>query len=194
MNCPKCNKEVSPEWNVCPYCGYKPTKCRNSNCNSGWLPQDAKFCPICGTPLDGHTSTEPASKYDTNSASQFAGSTANNATRSNINSQPLEEESYVVNYFRGISYVTGRLRMEEERAVFKAKFMLIGDGSEIIIPVADIAGYKGGPLTFLTIYMRNGNHHKLTVYDRDGIVNALEKRRKQYYQKRGMSVPSLMLP
>lgn len=48
MECPKCNKEVSPEWNMCPHCGYKPVKCSNPKCNSGWLPQEALFCPVCG--------------------------------------------------------------------------------------------------------------------------------------------------
>ena len=54
MKCPNpnCNQEVSPEWNMCPHCGYKPVKCNNPNCNSGWLPQEAKFCPVCGRKTD----------------------------------------------------------------------------------------------------------------------------------------------
>ena len=52
MKCPNCNKEVSPEWEICPYCKYEPVKC--PNCDSGWLPQDAKFCPSCGSALDSN--------------------------------------------------------------------------------------------------------------------------------------------
>lgn len=58
MNCPKCNKEVSPEWELCPHCKYTPKKCSNPDCKSGWLPQDAKFCPECGGPLKGGVSDE----------------------------------------------------------------------------------------------------------------------------------------
>ena len=50
MKCPNCDKEVSPEWAICPYCKYEPVKC--PNCDSGWLPKDAKFCPSCGCELD----------------------------------------------------------------------------------------------------------------------------------------------
>lgn len=51
MNCPKCNKEVSPEWELCQFCGYEPKKCSNPGCQPHWLPQDAKFCPQCGAAL-----------------------------------------------------------------------------------------------------------------------------------------------
>lgn len=51
MNCPNCNKEVSPDWNACPFCGYKPKKCSNPHCGAGWLPQDAQFCRECGTKI-----------------------------------------------------------------------------------------------------------------------------------------------
>lgn len=50
MKCPSCNNEVSEEWAICPFCKYEPVKC--PQCNSGWLPQDAKFCPSCGCLLD----------------------------------------------------------------------------------------------------------------------------------------------
>lgn len=51
MNCPNCNKEVSPEWSVCSHCGYKPKKCSNPDCKSEWLPTEAIFCPECGKTL-----------------------------------------------------------------------------------------------------------------------------------------------
>ena len=53
MKCPKCNKEVSCEWNMCPHCGYKPVKCSNPSCNAGWLTEDARFCPVCGSKVIG---------------------------------------------------------------------------------------------------------------------------------------------
>lgn len=39
MKCPNCNKEISPEWIICPFCKYEPIKC--PNCDSSWLPQNA---------------------------------------------------------------------------------------------------------------------------------------------------------
>ncbi|MBR4918062.1 MAG: zinc-ribbon domain-containing protein [Bacteroidales bacterium] len=26
MNCPKCNKEISADWKLCPFCGFEPKK------------------------------------------------------------------------------------------------------------------------------------------------------------------------
>lgn len=48
MKCPNCNKEVSPEFNVCPWCGYKPKKCSKPEHQDLWLPVEARFCPRCG--------------------------------------------------------------------------------------------------------------------------------------------------
>ena len=65
MNCPNCKKEVSPEWNACPYCGYKPEKCPKPGCKSGWLPANALFCPECGTainPSDPSSKSQPKAK------------------------------------------------------------------------------------------------------------------------------------
>ena len=63
MNCPNpnCNKEVSPEWKLCPFCGYEPKKCSNTKHAPRWLPQEAKFCPECGEPLESvMTSPSPS--------------------------------------------------------------------------------------------------------------------------------------
>ena len=48
MKCPHCNKVVSSEWTVCPFCGYHPQKCINPSCDSFWLPGNAMYCPKCG--------------------------------------------------------------------------------------------------------------------------------------------------
>lgn len=60
MKCPNCNKEVSPEFNVCPWCGYKPKKCSKPEHQDVWLPVEARFCPCCGEPLpDVKGATKP---------------------------------------------------------------------------------------------------------------------------------------
>lgn len=53
MKCPKCEKEVSPEFNVCPWCRYVPRKCSKPEHQDVWLPDDARFCPRCGEPIEG---------------------------------------------------------------------------------------------------------------------------------------------
>lgn len=52
MKCLNCGKEVSPEFNVCPWCGYKPKKCSKPEHQDVWLPDDARFCPRCGNALN----------------------------------------------------------------------------------------------------------------------------------------------
>lgn len=63
MKCPnlKCSKEVSSEWKLCPFCGYEPKKCSNTKHAPRWLPQEAKFCPECGEPLEGVMTSPSAS-------------------------------------------------------------------------------------------------------------------------------------
>lgn len=58
MKCPNCGKEVSPEFNVCPWCGYKPKKCSKPEHQDVWLPDDARFCPRCGESLEGDNTQE----------------------------------------------------------------------------------------------------------------------------------------
>ena len=53
MKCPNCKNEVFPEWKRCPYCEYKPHVCSKQECSYGWLPNNAHFCPLCGSPVKG---------------------------------------------------------------------------------------------------------------------------------------------
>lgn len=53
MKCLNCQNEVSPEWKRCPYCEYKPKLCSKEGCQVGWLPTEAHFCPLCGSPVKG---------------------------------------------------------------------------------------------------------------------------------------------
>ena len=53
MKCPNCKNEVSPDWKRCPYCDYLPKLCNKPGCKSGWLPKEAHFCSVCGSPVKG---------------------------------------------------------------------------------------------------------------------------------------------
>ena len=176
MNCPNCNTVVTPTWNVCPQCGYRPTKCANSNCQT-WLPQTAKFCPNCGTPTEGRQNHTAAP--------------ANSPANAPASKQTIPPQSFKANYFIGSISLGGMLHLEDERAVFKAHAFNIGDTSDKIIPVADICGYKKGMLTILYIFLRSGQEIKLAVWEKDTIINALEARRQQYYRNHGQEAPRL---
>lgn len=102
-----------------------------------------------------------------------------------------QELSFLANCFVGLNAVGGKLYIREEVAVFKAHQFNFGDMREKTIPIADISGYKKGMMTFLTIFLRNGEQTKFAVYDKDGIINALEVRRHALYQKIGQQPPAL---
>ena len=44
---------MSPDWKRCPYCDYSPNVCSKPGCKSGWLPKEAHFCSVCGSPVKG---------------------------------------------------------------------------------------------------------------------------------------------
>lgn len=59
MKCPNCKNEVSSDWQVCPFCEYRPKKCSNPDCCSDWLPESAEFCPKCGNKIGNqHSNVE----------------------------------------------------------------------------------------------------------------------------------------
>lgn len=62
MKCPNCNKAISPDWSICPFCKYEPVKCDSPDCSPVWLPQSALFCPLCGRKLSKRHNSKKLSK------------------------------------------------------------------------------------------------------------------------------------
>lgn len=172
MKCPNCNKEVSPEWNVCPHCGYKPVKCSDPNCNSSWLPKETRFCPICGCQINSSAISDSLTpKRKTFSEVRFTGA------------------SY--RYDTLISQ-DGTLVLYDDKAVFKVGRISLGDKSDKIIPIAEICGYHRnfGPMS---VYLRNGQTLRIGVplFNERELIEALEERRHAIYTNQGKPVPPL---
>lgn len=170
MNCPKCNKEVSHDWELCPYCGYKPKKCSNSNCNSGWLSQEAKFCPVCGSNLSEQDPVGQETKIT------------------------FEKETFmsVSFWYNTLLSQEGMLTLYDDKAVFKVGKLALGDRSDKILPIGEICGYRRnlGPLK---IYLRDGKSLRigLPIWNETDLIEALEKRRHAIYTNQGKPVPPL---
>ena len=202
MKCPKCNSEVSPEWNVCPNCGQKATKCPNPNCGN-WLTENAKFCPECGTPLSQNNVNQPKSSpsYKPNfSAQQFASAGNTNSIRTSHDpyaasgkaTNMFKKESFIVNFFRGgVFAISGNLNIYDELAVFLPIGISFMNEKDRSIPIRNISGYKKGALTFFSVYLNDGVERKFTVWNKDQIIGALERRRKAIFQKEGKEAPAI---
>jgi len=85
----------------------------------------------------------------------------------------------------------GHLWITKDEVVFKPHAFNFGNLGKKYIRIADVAGYKKGFLTNFSIFTKDGYEMKLVVYSKDTIINAIEQRRRAYYESRGMSVPSL---
>ena len=62
INCPDCKKEISNEFNFCPYCG-KTITLVCAKCGKQIQNKSAKFCEDCGHQLD-----QPIKPIETNTA------------------------------------------------------------------------------------------------------------------------------
>ena len=62
---------------------------------------------------------------------------------------------------------------------------------ERTIYIKDIIGYKKGWLALFTIFVKNREPYKLSIYKKNTIIKELEKRRDYYFQRKNMSTPPL---
>ena len=62
---------------------------------------------------------------------------------------------------------------------------------ERTIYIKDIIGYKKGWLALFTIFVKNREPYKLSIYKKNTIIKELEKRRDYYFQRMNMSTPPL---
>lgn len=85
----------------------------------------------------------------------------------------------------------GHIWITKNELYFKPHKLNVGDLAKRYIRIQDICGYEKGALTGLTIYTKKGYRMKLVVWKKDEIINALETRRKIYYETRNVPVPPL---
>lgn len=109
----------------------------------------------------------------------------------------FQEISFQANYFYGsVMSVAqgGTLHIYDDEVIFRPNGFNLFDKDEKKFHIHDICGYKKGMLTILTIFLKNGREIKLAVFwQKDKIIQALEKRRYAFFKRLGQPVPSLKL-
>ena len=50
-HCPKCGKEISKDFKICPFCEYDPRHLKCDSCGRD-ISKDYKVCPYCGTKIN----------------------------------------------------------------------------------------------------------------------------------------------
>lgn len=87
------------------------------------------------------------------------------------------EVTFKANFNEGINSIGGKLIITPTQLIFKAHSLNFGDLSDRVFNITDICGYEKGILTFMYILFKDGRKIKLTVWDKQGIINELEARR-----------------
>ena len=112
MKCPNCDKEISPEFNVCPWCGYKPKKCNKPEHQDVWLPSEARFCPRCGEPL--------SEVEETTDAKGFQARGSNDALNENLEFD-VEGVCFNMVYVEGGTFMMGAQPDDEDEDNYDPK-------------------------------------------------------------------------
>lgn len=96
----------------------------------------------------------------------------------NIHIQSFPQEiTYNANFNEGLNSIGGKLIITPAQFVFHPHKVNFGDLSDRVFNISDIVGYEKGFLSFMYIKLKDGRKIKLTVWDKQGIINELEARR-----------------
>ena len=85
---------------------------------------------------------------------------------------------YKANFNSGLNSIGGKIIITPTQLIFRAHAINLGNLNDRIFEIKDITGYKKGTLTFLYISFLNGKDIKLTVWNKDEIIDQLEERRR----------------
>lgn len=88
-----------------------------------------------------------------------------------------QEITYNANLNEGLNSIGGKLIITPSQFVFHPHKVNFGDLSDRVFNISDIVGYEKGFLSFMYIKLKDGRKIKLTVWDKQGIINELEARR-----------------
>lgn len=102
------------------------------------------------------------------------------------------EIEFKANLNKGFTSKGGKLIITPEQLIFRPHAVNIGNRDESVYEIKDITGYNRGVLTFMHIYFRNAQRVKFVVWDKGGVIEALELRRQAYFKSRGIEVPQLI--
>lgn len=90
-----------------------------------------------------------------------------------------ERIEFKANFNEGINSIGGRIFITPTQLIFHPHAINFGDLSDRVFNICDITGYDKGILSFMYITFKNGNRIKLTVWNKQNIINELEARRAQ---------------
>lgn len=79
-------------------------------------------------------------------------------------------------------FTSGKLIITPTQLIFRPYSINFGDTRDKFYEIKNIVGYEKGPLTYLYLYLSNGNKLTFTVYGRDEIISELEERRRYIMQ------------
>ena len=85
----------------------------------------------------------------------------------------------------------GHLWITEYEVVFKPHKLNFGPLGKRYIKIQDVIGYQKGMMTYMSIFTNDGYEMVLAVWSKDEIINEIEKRRDNYFKKRGLPTPQL---
>jgi hypothetical protein len=85
---------------------------------------------------------------------------------------------FKANLNEGINSIGGTLVITPETLIFKAHSINFGNLSDRVFPIKDIVGFKKGLLTFLYINFANGQRIKLTLWNKQKVIDEIEARKK----------------
>lgn len=97
---------------------------------------------------------------------------------SNQQVQPWPTIEFKANFNEGLNSIGGKIVITATQLIFRAHGFNFGDLRDRVFEIRDIVSYKKGFLTFMYISFSDGKTIKLTVWDKQRVINELEIRRK----------------
>ncbi|WP_301221048.1 hypothetical protein [Bacteroides caecimuris] len=153
-------------------------------------------CPNCGAPVELDTEAQAfVCKYCSSIiavVSRSSTSTETSQPSSPILRKVEPELKYQANHqVSALNAQGGHLWITKDEVVFKPHSLNFGPMGKRYIRIQDVVGYKKEALTHMSIFTKNGYEMDIVVWKKDEIINEIEKRRINFFQSQGLSVPPL---
>lgn len=153
-------------------------------------------CPNCGAPVEIDKGSQAfVCKYCSSIVAIV--SNESSSTQSDQSSTPVlrkvePELKFAANHqVSAINSQGGHLWITKDEVVFKPHAINFGPMGKRYIRIQDVVGYKKGLLTHMSIFTKSGYEMDLVVWNKDEIINEIERRRVNFYKSQGLPIPPL---